>query len=123
MLHEDVTEAVIGAAISVHGSLGPGLLESAYEHCLAYELTTQGFDVLRQVAVPVKYRNVELDCGDRIDIVVNDAVIVELKCLEKATQLHEAQLMTYLRLSGKRVGLLINFNVTQLVKGVTRRII
>jgi GxxExxY protein len=123
LLHEDVTEAIIGGAIRVHTELGPGLMESAYEHCLAYELVSQGLDVVRQVPLPVRYRDVQLDCGYRMDMVVNEVVILELKCVDKVLQLHESQIMTYLRLSGKRVGLLINFNVAQLIKGVTRRVI
>lgn len=86
LLHEDVTQSIIGSAIRVHAKLGPGLMESAYEHCLAYELACQGLSVLRQVPLPERYRDVELDCGCRIDMVVNDVVIVELKSVEKVLQ-------------------------------------
>jgi GxxExxY protein len=114
MIDGELTEAIIGAAIEVHRHLGPGLLESTYEQCLCYELGKRGLSVICQAALPVKYKDVFLECGYRIDIIVNDAVVLELKSVEKLLPIHEAQLMTYLRLSGKRVGLLINFNVTVL---------
>lgn len=121
--HSDVTEQIIGAAIEVHRVLGPGLLESAYEYCLCDELTVRGVRFRRQVELPVNYKGRTLDCGYTMDLVVEDAVIVELKAIEKIAAIHEAQLLTYLRLSGFKVGLLINFNVPILVKGIVRRIL
>jgi GxxExxY protein len=118
----EYTEKITGAAISVHKELGPGLLESAYEACLVYELVQQGLKVESQKALPVSYRGVSLDCGYRIDILVEDQVIVELKSVEKIDPIHEAQLLSYLKLSGCRVGLLINFN-TKLLKNGIRRLV
>jgi GxxExxY protein len=115
-----ITEIIIGAAIAVHRELGPGLLESTYETCLAYELVERGLRVERQKSLPVEYRGVHLDCGYRIDLLVEDQVIVELKVAEKLTPIHEAQLLSYLKLSGSRVGLLINFNVSELRQGIRR---
>jgi GxxExxY protein len=115
-----VTEGIIGAAMEVHKALGPGLLESAYESCLVYELTQRGFKVERQKALPLNYRGVHLDCGYRLDLLVEDAVIVELKAIDGMTPLHEAQVLSYLKLSGCKVGLLINFNVRTLVTGIRR---
>ena len=121
-LEQKLTRQIIGAAIEVHQHLGPGLLESAYELCLVHELTEPGLSVQRQVNVPVRYKNASLDCDYRVDLVVNDRVVVELKAVETVHPIHEAQLMTYLRLSGKRVGLLINFSVRLLKDGITRRV-
>jgi GxxExxY protein len=118
-----VTEKIIGAAIEVHRVLGPGLLESAYKHCLCDELVLRGVKFRRQVGLPVNYKGRVLDCGYTMDLVVEDAVIVELKSIEKVAAIHEAQLLTYLRLSGFKVGLLINFNVPILVKGIVRRVL
>lgn len=115
-----ISESVIGAAIAVHRELGPGLLESAYEACLEYELIERGFTVERQAALPVRYRGVSVECGFRIDLRVNGLVIVELKAVEKLERIHEAQVNTYLRLCGLHLGLLINFNVTRLVDGIKR---
>ena len=115
-----VTEAIIGAAIAVHKQLGPGLLESAYEACLAYEAAQQGLSVQRQKPLPVTYRGVRIDCGYRIDLLVEDQVVVEVKAVEKLEPIHEAQLLSYLRLSGCSVGLLINFNVKLLKNGIKR---
>jgi GxxExxY protein len=115
-----VTEGIIGAAIAVHKAMGPGLLESAYEACLAYELVKRGFKVERQKELPLNYGGVHLDCGYRLDLFVEDAVIVELKAVEAMTPLHEAQVLSYLKLSGCKVGLLINFNVQMLVLGIRR---
>jgi len=115
-----ITEAIIGAAIAVHRELGPGLLESTYEACLAYELVERRMSVERQKALPVKYRGVNLDCGYRIDLLVENQVIVELKAIERIEPIHDAQLLSYLKLSGSPVGLLINFNVTQLKRGIRR---
>ena len=117
----DLTERVIGAAIRVHRALGPGLLESVYETCLAHELVKDGLQVERQVELPVEYDTIRLDCGFRIDLLIEDQVIVELKAVEKILPIHEAQLMTYLRLSRKPVGLLINFNALRLRDGILRR--
>ena len=124
LLHEELTEKIIGAAIEVHRTLGPGLLESAYEECLCRELNLCGLAFQRQVELPVEYKGVKLDCGYRLDLIVQDEVILELKCVENAIPAHEAQLLTYLKLTGKRVGLIINFNVSTLVKGgIVRRIL
>jgi GxxExxY protein len=117
-----ITEQIIGAAIAVHRALGPGLLESAYEACLAYELTQQGLKVETQKPLPVVYREVKLDCGYRLDLLVEDAVIVELKSVDRLASIHTAQLMSYLKLSGCRVGLLINFNETLLKNGIVRKV-
>lgn len=118
---EDLTNAIIGAAIRVHQALGPGLLESVYEACLAHELGKVGLPFDRQPGLPIHYDGVQLDCGYRPDFVVGSKVIVELKAIERLEPIHEAQLMTYLRLSGLPVGLLINFNVSRLKDGVLRR--
>jgi GxxExxY protein len=115
-----ITGAIIGAAIEVHKLLGPGLLESAYEECLARELALQGLRVERQRPVPVVYKDVKLDCGYRMDLVVEGRVVVELKAVESLAPIHEAVMLTYLRLSGIRLGLLINFNVVVLKDGVRR---
>lgn len=118
-----ITETIIGAAIAVHRELGPGLLESAYEACLVYELLGKGLQVERQREQPVMYRGLRIDCGYRLDLVVEDAVIVELKATAALTALHDAQVLTYLRLSGLPVGLLINFNVLRLKDGVRRLVL
>lgn len=115
-----ITEQIIGAAIEVHRAVGPGLLESAYEACLVFELRERGFKVEQQRPLPVVYKNVRLDCGYRLDVVVNDSVIVEIKAVEKPTTVHEAQLLSYLRLYGCKIGLLINFHVAVLKNGIRR---
>ncbi|MDY3558999.1 GxxExxY protein [Gemmata sp. JC673] len=115
-----ISEAVIGAAIAVHRELGPGLLETAYEACLEFELIDRGFAVERQRVLPVQYRGVTVDCGFRLDLCVNELVIVELKAVEKLERIHEAQVNTYLRLTGLHLGLLMNFNVTKMVDGIKR---
>ena len=120
--HAELTGQIIGAAIEVHRALGPGLLESAYEACLCHELDLLGLAYERQVRLPVIYKGLKLDCGYRIDIVVERKILVELKAVTKTTPVDEAQLLTYLRLSGLQVGLLINFNVAVLRDGITRRI-
>jgi GxxExxY protein len=120
---EELSSAVIGAAIEVHRELGPGLLESAYEACLGHELALRQIAFERQVPLPVSYKGVHLDCGYRLDLVVNGQLVVELKAVEHLEPIHEAQLLTYLRLSRKRVGLLINFNVALLKQGIVRRIL
>ncbi len=118
----ELTETIIGAAIRVHRELGPGLLESAYEACLLYELVEAGLSIERQVALPVRYRGVNLDCGYRIDLLVEKAVIVELKAVNRFEPIHEAQLLSYLKLLGCNVGLLMNFNVKILKNGIRRMI-
>jgi len=115
-----ITENIIGAAIDVHRALGPGLLESAYETCLAFELRQRAMKVEQQRPLPVIYRDVRLDCGYRLDLLVEDAVIVEVKAVDHLAPIHEAQLLSYLRLSGCRVGLLVNFNVRVLKDGLRR---
>lgn len=120
MAHEEITRRIIEAAMRVHSILGPGLLESAYEACLLFELHKRGMRATRQVELPVIYDEVRIDCGYRIDLVVEEAVIVELKSVERMIPLYHAQLLSYLKLSGKRVGLLINFNVDHLKDGVKR---
>ncbi len=115
-----ITEKIIGCAIEVHKMLGPGLLESAYEECLAYELRNAGLKVERQVAVPVVYKEIRLDCGYRIDLLVENAVIIEMKSVDSLNPIHEAQILTYLKFAKIDTGLLINFNVTLLKNGIKR---
>jgi GxxExxY protein len=119
----EVSGQVVDAAMKVHSALGPGLLESAYEGCLLYELRQRGLHVASQVGVPVQYDGHQIDVGYRIDLLVEDQVIVELKAVESLAPIHEAQLLTYLKLSGKKVGLLINFNVLHLKDGIKRRVL
>lgn len=123
MQESDLTHKIIGAAIEVHRTLGPGLLESAYEECLARELVLQGVKFERQKPMPVVYKDVKLECGYRLDFLVESKVVVELKAVESIAPVHEAILLTYLRLSGCRLGLLINFNVVTLKEGVRRLVI
>jgi GxxExxY protein len=118
-----ITESIIGAAMEVHRTIGPGLLESTYVQCLCYELALREIPFLRELPLPVRYKGVKLDCGYRLDVVVADAVVVEVKAVESITPLHEAQLLTYLRLGGWKVGLLINFNVPLLRDGIVRRVL
>ncbi len=115
-----ISEAVIGAAIEVHRELGPGLLESAYESCLAYELHLRGLAVERQKVLPIQYKSVLVEQGYRVDLLVEKAVLIELKSVEQLTRIHESQLISYLRLSGCPIGLLINFNVPILKRGIRR---
>ena len=117
------TSSIIAAAIEVHRSLGPGLLESAYEECLCHELHLRGQEFQRQVNLPVSYKGILLDCGYKMDLVVEGTVVLELKCVEKILPVHEAQLLTYMKLSGKRVGLLINFNTPLLSREIVRRVL
>lgn len=120
----ELTGAIIGAAMEVHSALGPGLLESVYEECLCRELSLRGIPFTRQVGLPIEYKGVRLAFGYRIDIVVADEVVVEIKSVERIVQVHEVQLVTYLRLSGKRVGLLINFGAAKLNRGgIIRKIV
>lgn len=123
LLHRETTDAIIAAAIEVHRALGPGLLEAVYEQCLRCELEQRARVVRSQVDLPVRYKGILLECGYRIDLVVDEVVVVEIKSIESILPVHEAQLMTYLRLSGLRVGLLINFNVPVLKDGIVRRIL
>jgi GxxExxY protein len=120
MQHDPLTHEIIGAAIEVHRLLGPGLLESAYEECLAHELTIRKLEYRRQVPVPVVYKGVKLECGYRIDILIAGSIVLELKSIEAIAPVHEATLLTYLRLSGNTLGLIINFNVTVLKDGIRR---
>jgi GxxExxY protein len=123
MIEEEInriTEGIIGAAIEVHRTLGPGLLESTYHACLFYELKQQGLEIEREKVLPVSYKEVILDCGYRIDLLVEHPVIVELKAVEELAPIHEAQLISYLKLSACPVGLLINFNVRQLTQRIKR---
>jgi GxxExxY protein len=120
MDRDPLTEKLIGCAIEVHRHLGPGLLESAYEQCMIHEMTTQRVPFRSQVPLPVQYKGFHLDCGYRLDILAAEQVIVELKSVEKMTGLHEAQLLTYMKLAGIGRGLLINFNAQRLVDGVRR---
>jgi GxxExxY protein len=115
-----LTEKIIGCAIEVHKALGPGLLESAYEECFCYELTQNGLSFNRQVPLPVVYKGIKLDCGYRIDVLVNDVIVVELKTVEKLLPIHDAQLLTYLKLYKRPIGLLMNFNVPVLKSGIKR---
>ena len=115
-----LSNLIIGAGIEVHRHLGPGLLESAYEECLYYELNSLSVDVQRQVSIPVVYKEVKLDCGYRADLVVEDSVIIELKAIDKIAPIHGVQLLTYLRLLDKRLGILMNFNVPILKQGIKR---
>jgi GxxExxY protein len=115
-----ITEKIIGCAIEVHKYLGPGLLESAYEECLAFELQNVGLKVERQKPVPIVYKDIKLDCGYRIDLLVENIVIIELKSVDVFAPVHEAQVLTYMKFAAKNVGLLINFNVTLLKNGIKR---
>jgi GxxExxY protein len=119
----DLTSEIIGAAICVHRELGPGLLESAHQVSMCRELTVRHISFRSQVELPVEYKGVRLDCGYRIDLLVDNRVLVELKSVDRILSVHEAQLITYLRLSGIHVGLLINFNVPILRRGIVRRIL
>jgi len=117
---ERLARIVVDAGLKVHRTLGPGLLESAYEHCLARELQIRGLAVRRQVALPIVYEGAKLESGYRLDLVIDDALVIEVKAVEVLTRLHEAQVLTYLRLSGHRIGFLMNFNVTLFKQGVRR---
>lgn len=117
-----ITDTIIGSAIEVHRTLGPGLMESAYEACLVFELAERGMNVEQQKPLPIVYRDVKLDCGYRLDILVEKSVIVEVKVVDHIAPIHKAQLLSYLRLSGCKVGLLINFNVKILKDGIHRMV-
>jgi GxxExxY protein len=116
----ELSHEIIRAALKVHTALGPGLLESAYQACLAFELREMGFRVETEVPLPVVYNGVKLDCGYRLDLVVEDLVIIELKSIDAIAPVHKAQMISYLKLSRKSLGLLINFNVTHLREGIKR---
>ncbi len=123
MIENTITEKIIGCAIEVHKNLGPGLLESAYEECLLYELQKIGLDVKKQVPLPLVYKEVKLDAGYRIDLLVENKIIIEIKAVDAIADIHKAQLMTYMKLAGVKVGLLINFNVLKLKDGIVRWIL
>jgi GxxExxY protein len=122
LIYEELTGDIRGAATEVHKELGPGLLESTYEECMCRELNLRGLEFQRQLPLAVVYKGVELDCGYRLDLVVEDKVVLELKSVEEITPLHQAQLLTYLRLSGKKVGLLMNFNTPLMKDGILRMV-
>ena len=119
-LHRELTESIIGAAISVHRELGPGLLESLYEKCLAFELADRGLSVSTQKEIPVRYKNLTFDCSFRADLIVENKVLLELKSIDQLTAIHTSQVITYLKLTGLRTALLINFNVPTLKTGLKR---
>ena len=119
----ELTYETIGAAIEVHRALGPGLLESAYQACLCRELALRGINFRTELSLPIQYKGVQLDCGYRVDILVDQLVVVEIKAVETLAPVHDAQLLTYLRLGGWKVGLLINFNVAVLKHGIHRRVL
>ncbi len=123
LIHREITEKVIGAAIEVHKHLGPGLLESTYESCLCHELQIRGLSFQRQVALPMDYKGLHVEAAFRLDLMVEGKVIVELKSQEGILPIHEAQLMTYMKLTGTRVGLLLNFNVPTMKDGIVRRVL
>ena len=118
-----LTEAIIGAAMEVHRALGPGLLESTYEMCLCRELNLRGIPFERQVSIPVEYKGVRLDCGYRADLIVGGKILVEIKAVDQLAPIHEAQVLSYPKLSGLKVGLLINFNERVLTHGVRRKVL
>jgi GxxExxY protein len=119
----ELTYQIIGAAIEVHRLLGPGLLESTYRECLCRELSLRGLSFRKEYGIPLQYKGIQLDCGYRIDLLVADCVIVEIKAIEQLVPIHDAQLLTYLRVGGWKVGLLINFNVLVLKDGIHRRVL
>ncbi|HET9789913.1 MAG TPA: GxxExxY protein [Candidatus Angelobacter sp.] len=121
--YEELTEQILGAVIEVHKILGPGLMESAYEECLCHELNLRGLRFERQMTVPVSYKGVNLDCGYKLDLLIEDTVILELKCVERITSVHEAQLLTYMKLLTKPVGFIINFNVPVMRAGIVRKVL
>ena len=123
MEKDPLTDKVIGAAIEVHRTLGPGLLESAYEQCLCHELINRGLAIQRQIPIPVIYKGKEIECGFRADLIVDDTLLIELKAVERLLPLHQAQVLTYLKLSGLSTGLFINFNTKVLKDGIKRFVI
>ena len=123
MEFDELSNKVIGCAIEVHRHLGPGLLESTYEHCLAHELKIEGMPFKLQYPLPVEYKGIKLDCGYRIDLLVANSLIVELKSVENVLPIHQAQLLTYMKLSGIKIGLLMNFNVKYMKDGIKRMVL
>jgi GxxExxY protein len=124
LLHEELTERVIGAAIEVHRALGPGLLESGYEECLCHEFHLRGISFERQRPLPVEHKSVKVDCGYRLDLIVENKLILEIQCIEHLLPVLEAQLLTYLKMTGMRVGLILNFNVSILTRGgIVRKVL
>jgi GxxExxY protein len=123
LIDEELTEQIIGSAIEVHRCLGPGLLESAYEECLCHELSLRNIPFNRQKPLPLEYKGKKLDCGYRMDVVVDNRVVVEIKCVEQIQGIHQAQLLTYLKLSGIKVGLIINFDRSVLRDGIKRLVV
>ena len=119
-LHRELTEAIIGAAITVHRELGPGLLESVYEKCLAFELADRGLSIATQKEIPVRYKNLTFDCSFRADLIVENKVLLELKSIDQLMPIHTSQVITYLKLTGLKTALLINFNVPTLKTGLKR---
>ena len=122
MKENEITEKIIGCAIKVHSNLGPGLLESAYKECLYFELVKSGLTVEKEKPLPLIYEEVKMDCGYRIDLLVENSVVIEIKSVEAINDVHAAQVLTYLKLSKCRIGLLINFNVVKLTNGIKRLI-
>jgi GxxExxY protein len=122
VIEEHIGHSIIGAAIKVHSIVGPGLLESAYETCLTYELEKQGVPVSRQVSIPIRYEDLIIDNGYRVDLLVGQRVVVELKAVDAILPIHRGQLLGYLRLGGFRLGYLLNFNVTRMREGVVRMV-
>jgi GxxExxY protein len=120
MIENEITEKIIGCANKAHKNLGPGLLESAYQECLFYELKKSGLKVEKEKSLPLIYEEVKLDCGYRMDLLVENSIIVEIKSVEALNDIHLAQVLTYLKINDSKIGLLINFNVLQLIKGVRR---
>lgn len=120
MEFDELSNQVIGCAIEVHRQLGPGLLESTYEQCLAHELSLNGIEFKMQHSLPIQYKGILLDCGYRIDLLIEDKMIIELKSVDRIKGIHEAQLLTYMRLAGIKTGLLMNFNTTKLKSGIKR---
>lgn len=123
MEFDELSNRVIGCALEVHRHLGPGLLESTYEQCLAYEMKTVGMPFKLQYPLSVEYKGIKLDCGYRIDMLVDDSIIIELKSVDKTLPIYQAQLLTYMKLSGISIGLLINFNVKYLKDGIKRMVL
>lgn len=120
MEDDEITSKIIKCAIKVHRAIGPGLLESAYKECLSYELVKSGLQVEKEKALPVIYENIKLDCGYRLDLLVENRIIVEIKSVDALNDIHMAQLLTYLRLNQTRLGLLLNFNVVKMLNGIKR---
>jgi len=121
--YEELTEQILGAVIEVHKVLGPGLMESAYEECLCHELNLRSLRFERQITVPVSYKGVNLDCGYKLDLLIQNKVILELKCVERISSIHETQLLTYIKLLNKPVGFIINFNVPVMKAGIVRKVL